>query len=46
MLRALDEIRAWKPGLRLASDGESALETLAVNDRLRAMALAGTKETT
>jgi predicted dehydrogenase len=45
MLRALDEIRAWKPGMRLASDGESALETLAVNDRLRAMALAGTKET-
>lgn len=46
MLRALDEIRAWKPGLRLASDGESALQTLAVNTRLRAMALAGTKETT
>lgn len=40
MLRALDEIRAWKPGMRLVSDGENALETLAVNDRLRSMALA------
>lgn len=45
MLRALDEILTWRPGMRLASDGESALETLAVNDRLRAMALANTKET-
>jgi predicted dehydrogenase len=46
MLRALDEIRAWRPGMRLVSDGESALETLAVNDRLRTMALADKKETT
>jgi hypothetical protein len=38
MLRALDEIRAWKPGQRLASDGESALATLAVNEKLRALA--------
>jgi predicted dehydrogenase len=39
MLSALDELAAWKPGMRLSSDIESGCESIELADKLRKLAM-------
>ena len=38
LVRALDEIAAWKPGQRLSSDADSAIAAIELADQIRARA--------